>query len=64
MKKLNLNETSEIIGGGAVCDFVGGLTAGWGLAGILVGGITAATGGALAIAGVAITVYCAGKNSA
>lgn len=64
MKKLDLDETSQIIGGGAACDFVGGLTAGWGFAGILVGGITAATGGALAIAGVAITIYCAGRNSA
>nr|WP_299422515.1 hypothetical protein [uncultured Emticicia sp.] len=64
MKKLSLDEASTIVGGGAVCDFVGGLVTGWGVGAILVGGAAAASGGALALVGVGIGIYCAGKNSA
>ena len=57
MKKKTIEEIEIIIGGSPGCDFVSGAFAGWGLASIVLG---AASGGvALALAGLAATIYCA-----
>ncbi|MDI9876237.1 hypothetical protein [Flectobacillus rivi] len=63
MKKKLSSELENIQGGGPVCDFATGAIAGWGISGLIVGGIAATGGMALALGGLALSLYCAGKNA-
>ncbi len=61
MKRISNINMEQINAGGRVCDFIAGGMAGWGVAGLLVGGFVAASSGgaALILAGLVVGAYCA-----
>lgn len=61
MKKVNADQSARIIGGGPWCDIGSGALVGWGLGAVILG---AASGGvAIALAGAAASLYCAGNRT-
>lgn len=64
MNKIQYNNIHEINGGGKVCDYISGGLSGWGIGGLIVGGIAASTGVGFVLGAAAIGLYCAGEHAA
>ena len=60
MKKIENQILSDIQAGGCgnLANFDSGALAGWGLAGVIVGGAAAASGVGLVVVGIVLSAYC------